>query len=375
MANVLVLGGGFGGVVAAERLAKLLAPEHQITLVSRSRRFVFYPALVRLAFGGCEPDDITLDVREALTGRRVQFIEAEVARVEPRERKVVLAHGEVAGELSYDYLVFALGRRLATERVRGFFEHAHHLLTVEAALKFGAAVREFREGHAVVGYCEGARLALPVYETAIALSRTLEERGVRGKTKITVVTPELPGERMEGDEMRRPLREALDANGIDFWPNFPVNRVTAERVHADGGPGMRYDLLMLLPPFACSSTVMDLGVTDAEGYVRVEQSMRVAGVERMYAVGDSVGLPGPKMAHMAVNQAEVAARNLASEIEGRAPEAVYRHEIKLVMDEGGDDSIYFHKDLEGEGAARVRRGRFWGWAKRAHEKYWQALHS
>ena len=60
MANVLVLGGGFGGLVAAARLAKLLAPEHQITLVSRSRRFVFYPALVRLAFGGCEPDDITL---------------------------------------------------------------------------------------------------------------------------------------------------------------------------------------------------------------------------------------------------------------------------------------------------------------------------
>jgi NADH dehydrogenase FAD-containing subunit len=51
MANVLILGGGFGGVVAAETLAKTLAPEHQITLVSRSRQFIFYPALVRLAFG------------------------------------------------------------------------------------------------------------------------------------------------------------------------------------------------------------------------------------------------------------------------------------------------------------------------------------
>ena len=57
MAKVLVLGGGFGGVVAAERLAEQLGDEHQITLVSRSRQFVFYPALVKLAFGKAETAD------------------------------------------------------------------------------------------------------------------------------------------------------------------------------------------------------------------------------------------------------------------------------------------------------------------------------
>lgn len=46
MAKILILGGGFGGGVAADRLAEQLGDEHQITLVSRSRNFVFYPALV-----------------------------------------------------------------------------------------------------------------------------------------------------------------------------------------------------------------------------------------------------------------------------------------------------------------------------------------
>ena len=45
MAKVLILGGGFGGVIAAEALAKKLGNKHEITLVSRSRKFVFYPAL------------------------------------------------------------------------------------------------------------------------------------------------------------------------------------------------------------------------------------------------------------------------------------------------------------------------------------------
>ena len=50
MARVLILGGGFGGVVAVECLAEQLGDEHQITLVSRNRQFVFYPALGQVGF-------------------------------------------------------------------------------------------------------------------------------------------------------------------------------------------------------------------------------------------------------------------------------------------------------------------------------------
>ena len=95
MAKVLILGGGFGGVVAAERLAGLLSDDHQITLVSRNRNFVFYPALVRLAFGKCRKEDVLFDLRHTMLSRRINFVEAEVAPVDPFERKVTIAHGEV----------------------------------------------------------------------------------------------------------------------------------------------------------------------------------------------------------------------------------------------------------------------------------------
>src|SRR6476661_382665 len=150
MAKVLVLGGGFGGAVAAERLAEQLGDEHQITLVSRNRQFIFYPALVRLAFGKCSPKDVSFDLRETMLDRRVNFVEAEVAHIDPFERKVTIAHGDIEGMLPYDYLIFALGRRLATERITGFYEHAHHLLNVDKAIKFGKAIKDFREGRALL---------------------------------------------------------------------------------------------------------------------------------------------------------------------------------------------------------------------------------
>ena len=373
MANVLILGGGFAGVVAAENLARDLGAEHQITLISRSRRFIFYPALVRLAFGQCGVEDISYDLREAMLDRRVRFIEAEVAHVDAEARRVILARGEVAGEVPYDYLICALGRRLASERVTGFFEHAHHLLGVEAAIRFGAATREFHAGRALLGYCPGAHLTVPVYEAAHALSRALAERQERAQARITILSPEAQRDQPGGREMTRALRETLAAQDIELLPDFPISRITAQRVETNDGFGIAYDLLMLIPPFGGASAFARTGLTDEEGYIPVDRRMKVKGAERIYAAGDAVAFDGPKMGHMAVRQGEVAAANLAAEITGREPEALYEHEMMTIID-AGSDSIYFHQDLWDDTQGSVRQGRFWAWAKRAHEKYWQHKH-
>jgi sulfide:quinone oxidoreductase len=375
MANILILGGGFGGVVAAESLARQLPKEHQITLVSRSPKFIFYPELVRLAFGRCEPDDISFDLREAMLDRRVRFIQAEIARIKPESQRVVLAHGEVEGELPYDYLIFALGRRLATERITGFYEHSHHLLTTEAALKFGDAIREFHAGRAVIGQCPGARLPVPVYEAAFALARWSEERGEKNRVNITVVSPDDADLEFGDADVALALRKALDEHQIEYLPDFPIDTVRPGAVATSTGHAINYSLLMLLPPFRGPGAVRGLGITDEEGFIGVDRAMRVHGVERMYAVGDCVNFGGPKLGHMAVHQAEVAAANVALEIDGFDPISFYNHEIMLVIDEGAGDTIYLHKGLWDNEPAIVRQGRFWSWAKRVHDKYWLTTHS
>jgi sulfide:quinone oxidoreductase len=375
MAKVLVLGGGFGGVVAAERLAEQLGDEHQITLVSRTRQFVFYPALVKLAFGKCETKDVSFNLRQAMLDRRVNFIEAEVARIDPLERKVTIAHGEVEGILPYDYLVFALGRRLATERITGFYEHAHHLLNLDKAIKFGKALANFHQGRAVIGQCAGTRLPIPVYETALALSHLLEDRGERDRVRITVVSPWELGAELADADAASALEKTFAARQIEFVSNFPIEVVTANTVATASGRTIDHDLLMLLPPFRGSLAASMAGITNSEGYINVDLTMRVTGQERIYAAGDCVNFTGPKMGHMATRQAEVAARNLAAEIAGHEPVARYVHELKLVIDEAGSNSIYLHKDIEGAGPATIRRGRFWSLAKRAQKELWELTHA
>ena len=375
MAKVLVLGGGFGGVVAAERLAEHLGDEHQITLVSRSRQFIFYPALVRLAFGKCNVDDVSFDLRHTMLNRRVNFVEAEVAHIDPFEQRVTIAHGQVQGSLPYDYLVFALGRRLATEKILGFYEHAHHLLNVDKAIKFGKAVQSLDGGRVVLGQCVGARLPVPVYETAFALARHLEKNGRRERVRITIVSPETLESELRDATAAAALKDAFDAHQIEHLPNTRIVSLTQHSATTTTADAIQFDLLMLVPPFRGSSAAHYVEMTDDEGYIHVDRTMRVTGHERIYAAGDCVSFSGPKMGHMAVRQAEVAATNLIAEIEGRERNANYIHEMRFVIDDAGTDGLYLHKDIWTDEPATLAQGRFWSWAKRVQQRYWEVKHS
>src|SRR5437764_14902727 len=110
MQNILVLGGGFGGVTAARHLEKLLGARRDvaITLVSRENYFVLTPLLFEACSGTLELRHCAQPIRPAL--RRARFIEATVEEVDVN-RCVVRATGPGGAEheLPYDHLVVALG--------------------------------------------------------------------------------------------------------------------------------------------------------------------------------------------------------------------------------------------------------------------------
>ena len=374
MAHVLILGGGFAGLIAAERLSAGLDSSHQVTLVSPNEDFTFYPSLVRLAFGESDAGDIKFDLRTKLNDSRVHFICGEMTDINPRTKKVTVAGDEFRGEISYDYLVIALGRRLATEKVAGFFEHAHHLLGVKAALKFGDAVKAFREGDIVVGMCPEARLPIPVCETAFALARKFENEIRDGDVRIKVVFPGSLESVFGGATVHKELESSFRHHGINVLYDVPITRITETEVLSSAGHAVKHDLLMLVPPFRGNASLRSLGISDDQDFVMVDKSMRVASLENVYAVGDITAFEGPKLAHMAVRQADVAAANITSEIAGKKPVEEYYHEIAMVIDAGGSDSIYLRYGITDETLFGLRKGRIWGLAKTTHDRLWQARH-
>jgi sulfide:quinone oxidoreductase len=373
MANILILGGGFGGLITAERLVELIGEKHQITIVSPTRKFTFYPALVRLAFGDCRSEDITFDLPAKLKELDVRFVQGEVIALNPKQRRVKIAGDDINGEISYDYLIIAMGRRLATEKIRGFFEHSHHLLGTKAALKFGEAVNNFEKGKIVVGLAPQAFLPVPVCETAFALSRKFQEKIEKNEISITTVFPETVKKAFGGADLHRKLEKAFEKHNIEVITDFPVKEITEKTIVSEDGQTVDYDLLMLLPPFRGQAMIGKHGFTDEMDFVTVDNFMRVEDLDKVYAVGDNTAFPGPKLAYMAVRQGFVVADNIVSEMRGGMPRKIYHHDIAVIIDEGGDDSIFLHYGIWDETLYGIKVGKMWSRMKQNHNQLWNMV--
>lgn len=371
MAKILILGGGFGGLIVAERLASAIGSTHDITLVAPSRKFTFYPGLVHLAFGKCEPEDIAFDLATKLKEIGVRYIQGEMIELDSAGKKVTIAGEDISGEIRYDFLVLAIGRRLATGKVPGFFEYSSHLLGTGAALKFGEAVRDFRRGRIIVGLCPGARLPVPVCETAFALAKRFEKEIAEGDVHLSVIFPKSLESAFGGASLHKELESAFARHHINVLYDIPISEITPKHLLSSQKHKIEYDLLMLVPPFRGNATLRSEGIVDEEDFVMVNDRMKIKGLELSYAVGDIVAFSGPKFAHMAVRQAEVAAANLINDIYGRQPEETYYHEIATIIDAGGSDSIYLHYGIWDDSMYRLRKGSLWGWAKEAHDAWWK----
>src|SRR6201987_4998152 len=129
--QVLILGGGFGGLYTALGLEKMLARDGdiQVTLVNRQNFSLFTPMLHEVAASDLDMTHIVNPVRKLL--RRVQFFHGEVEHIDVISKRVVVAYGpkRQSHELRYDYLVLALG---STTNFFGLPELDHRAMTMKS---------------------------------------------------------------------------------------------------------------------------------------------------------------------------------------------------------------------------------------------------
>jgi NADH dehydrogenase FAD-containing subunit len=370
MAKILILGGGFAAVAAAEEFARSGGDLLEVTVVSASRNFTFYPAMVPYVFGNLDREKIRFDLASKLAANRIRFVEGEVLSVDQKRQIAAVTGNDLEGLIHFDYLVIALGRRPATERVAGFHEHAHHLLDLEAADRFKTAIGTFRSGSIVVGVSPGGSLPLPVCESALALADKFAEEIKAKKVSVSAVFPKTLEESLQGSGVFRDLRSAFEKKGIDLITNFPIERIARGAAFSVDGACVRFDLLMLVPPFHGQSRILtNAGFSSNSGFAEANDYMQVNGNPRIYAAGDIVSVPGPQFGYMAVRQAKVAARNIIAQAAGNAPQDRYEHSVEWAVGEKYSDPAFFHYGFWDESLDDFDENDFFGMAKPVRENY------
>jgi sulfide:quinone oxidoreductase len=349
--TTLILGGGFGGISAANSLRPLLPREHEIVVIDRSADFHVGAGKTWLALGERKYEEISRP-RVELLAPGVRFVQAAVTALELAERRVVTEQGT----LRFDQLVIALGADLNLAAVPGLEEAAHTFYTVEGAERLRPALERFSGGDLVVLIPKAPFKCPPApYEAAMLLHAAFTARGLAGKVRIALYTVEPAPMPTAGPEIGQYIRSELAQRGIDYRTQQKTVRVdgAARSVAFEDGSAARYDLLVAVPPHEAPTVVRDARLTNASGWIPVDpQTLRVkTAAGEVYAVGDvtAVPLPGrykpdvalslPKAGVFAEAQGRVVAHQIAAKLLGSVPRETFDGTGYCYLETGGGRAV------------------------------------
>lgn len=342
-ARILIVGGGFAAVEAALALRALASDRVRLAMLAPDPVFHYRPAATT------EPFDATpsrrYDLGEIARDLGAEYHQSRLEAVAPRKHYVRTAAG---ARLRYDALVLASGARAVTG--------------VSGAITFRDQ-RDIRQIKRLLGELESGavtRIAfalpagvvwpLPLYELALRTAGHAGERGLAVET--TVVTPEQEPLALFGEEASELIHGLLENSGVRF-----VGGGVAKGVQRDGsltladGGTIRADRVVALPELRGRRFT---GVpTSQSGFVPVDGSGRVEGLEDVYAAGDVTTFP-IKQGGVAAQQADVVAQTIAAGLGVRVRQVRTPRVLQARL-LGGERPLFLRTEFDWRGQATGAR--------------------
>lgn len=337
--HILIIGGGFAGLAAAKRLARLKA-NARVTLIDRRNHHVFQPLLYQVATAAISPADIAAPIRGALrNAANCHVMLAEVARVNLEERHVTLTTGAA---IAYDYLILACGA------THSYFNHpeweamAPGLKTLEDATEIRRRILLAFENAEFETSGERRRAALTFAivgggPTGVELAGAIKEiaaatipRDFRNIDTTTARVVLLEGsDRLLAafpPELSDRARHDLEAMGVEVLLNAKVTSIAHDGVHV-GSDFIPAASVLWAAGVKASPLGQSLATkTDRAGRVVVEPDLSVPGHPEVFVVGDmaaatSNAKPVPGVAQGALQGGAFVARIIEKEITAAASSA------------------------------------------------------
>jgi len=313
--HVLILGGGFGGLAAADTLRRGLGTEHKVTLVDKQR--LFFMGLTKLwILNGSRRVGENAGNRTALNNRGIDFIETEVVGIDIGNKKVRLR----SQEMTYDFLIVALGAEYSTDSTPGLNRYAKNLYVESGCSEIRDLLRSFDNGTITILVC-GLPFKCPPapYEATFIIDSVLRSRGVRENVKLQIITPEPHPLTILGPDAGKKLTDLLRCREIEYHPGEKVREIRKNSTFTETGE-YPHDLVLAVPVHVVPQILRDCGLVDQSGWVKVDPSTLKTTALDVFAVGDCAGPKTqkgallPRAGILAEEQGKIVAKNIISRI-------------------------------------------------------------
>ena len=329
--KILILGAGYGGLMTAVRLEKILNyNEAEVTLVNKHEYHYFTTWLHEPAAGTKDPDKCRVGLDQILDMNKTQFIKGTVTSIDKEAQKVTLENGE---DLTYDYLVIGLGSEPETFGIEGLRNHAFSISNINA-------VREIRE-HIEYNFARYNQ-----EKSSDLVTIVVGGAGFTGVEFVGELTDRIPELCKEFDvdpsvvkiysveaaptvlpgfdpELVNYAMEVLTRKGVTFKINTPIKECTPEGVVLADGEAIKSNTVVWTGGVRGNAIIEQAGFETMRGRVKVDEFLHAPGHDNVFVVGDGaliineeINRPYPPTAQIAIQQGNNLGDNIVATIRG-----------------------------------------------------------
>ncbi len=322
-AEILVIGGGYGGATAAKYLRLFSNNTARVTLIEPNASFISCPMSNLVIGGSRNMAEITSSYDNLSKRHGIKIIQDSVVSIDPAKKTVKLASGKT---LPYDKAVVSPGISLNMNSIEGLAQANKDGVTLQA-WKAGAEtvalhkqVAAMREGGTYVISIPEAPYRCPPgpYERACQVASYLKQNNPKGKVLILDANQDVVS---KGGLFKKVWAEQYPGM-IEYMPKHNVVGVDAKTktVKLEVQDDVKADVLNLLPQMGAGEIAVKSGLANSNGrwvnvnYINFESTAQ----KDIHVLGDAIQIAPlmPKSGHMANQHAKVAAAAIVAELSG-----------------------------------------------------------
>jgi len=339
--KILIVGGGMGGTILANNLARRLKSEMKagkvrLEMLSASDKHAYLPGLLYVAVGRMTPDEIYRD-QASLLEPGIAFSVDPVEQFMLDKNQVKTKSGRV---VDYDILAIATGSRIWPEAIPGLKENAEFFYTEETAVKLFNRLRQFQGGRIVVAMGVPHKCPMAPLEITFMLDDYFRERGIRDKVQLHYTYP--VGRVHTLENVAKWAAPEMDRRGITYEVLFNLKEVDGARktLKSEEGSETTYDLLISIPSHK-GMEVIEQNKLGQNGWIPTDRhTLKMEGRDNVYVLGDTTNLPISKAGSTAHFEAEVVGENIAAIVKLGSPVRRYDGKVFCFIQAGSEKATY-----------------------------------
>ncbi|SEH14905.1 NADH dehydrogenase [Natronorubrum sediminis] len=336
--NVVVLGAGYAGAGAINKLQSELGGSAQLTWIADVDYHLVLHESHRVIRDPSVRSDITFPIDD-IADPSTRFIRDEVTGLDVDEQVVELADGD---DVEYDYVMVGLGTQTAYYGIPGLDEHSLTLKSLDDALEIHDAISDASQdatrgdpAQVVIG---GAGLS------GIQTAGEIAEFRDNHRAPIDIHLVEALEEIFPGNdpEVQQALRDLLEDAGVQIHTDDPITEANEDVIEFDEGEPLEHDVLVWTGGITGRDAMDDVDLENEHNRVNTEANFQTSD-ERVFAIGDSAIVdqgdqPAPPTAQAAWQAAEVVGENISRAIENR-PLKTWEFKDKGTVISVGDKAV------------------------------------